>query len=95
MRKGGSALKPLLRGSRGIDMCHRLLLAHSVSAALGGNPPARPPARALPRRGNGKGRVQSLLPQAVRGGVVRMPGTWLVYCLLAGVSTISYPILSG
>src|SRR5262249_62428098 len=43
----------------------------------------RPP-RLSPGGGNGKGGVQtSLLPQAVRAGVVRMPGTPLVYCVLA------------
>src|SRR5215471_7080599 len=43
-----------------------------------------PPAPASPSGGNGKGGVQtSLLPQAVRVRVVRMPGTPLVYCVLA------------
>ena len=43
----------------------------------------RPP-RLSPAGGNGKGGVQtSVPPQAVRVGVVRMPGTPLVYCVLA------------
>jgi hypothetical protein len=60
-------------------MCASAFCWRTACQRRGGNPPAP----AFPR-GNGKGGDQtSLLPQAVRAGVVRMPGTRLVYCVLA------------
>ena len=61
MRKGSfRALKPLLRGEPGIDVCQRFLLAHSVPAAWG--EPARP---GFPPGKTGKGEFK--LPCCRRG----------------------------
>jgi hypothetical protein len=83
MRKGGSAERfetPPCGGSRGTDVCQRFFAAVQRASGVGGT---RPP-RLSPAGGNGKGGVQtSLLPQAARAGIVRVPGTPLVYCVLA------------
>jgi hypothetical protein len=76
-----SGLKPPLAGGAAALMCASAFCWRTQRASgVGGT---RPP-RLSPAGGNGKGGVQtSLLPQAVRAGVVRMPGTPLVYCVLA------------
>ena len=69
-----------LAGGAAASMCASAVCWRTACQRRGGNPPAP----AFPRRGNGKEGVQtSLLPQAVRVVVVRMPGTPLVYCVLA------------
>jgi hypothetical protein len=69
-----------LAGGAAASMCASAFCWHTACpAAWGGTRPPR-----LSPGGNGKGGVQtSLLPQAVRAGVVGMPGTRLVYCVLA------------
>ena len=75
-----SALKPLLRGEPRHRCVPALFAGTQRASSVGGT---RPP-RLSPGGGNGKGGVQtSVPPQAVRVAVVRMPGTPLVYCVLA------------
>ena len=72
-------MKPLLRGELRHRCVPALFAGTQRASGVGGT---RPP-RLSPGGGNGKGGVQtSVPPQAVRVGVVRMPGTPLVYCEL-------------
>ena len=72
-------MKPLLRGELRHRCVPALFAGTQRASSVGGT---RPP-RLSPGGGNGKGGVQtSVPPQAVRVGVVRMPGTPLVYCEL-------------
>jgi len=81
-----SALKPLLRGEPRHRCVPALFAGAQRASGVGGT---RPP-RLSPSGGNGKGGVPtSLLPQAVRAGVMRMSGTPLVYCALGLLPSFS------